>query len=543
MDHLSGSALHQSTSFTPSQVHSDSQKVPYKGKDTASTDGTSILSAHSETSEGIPDERIQDRRVTQRLDSKHTYTLSATYDDKPPKIIPETYETQKTRLALDDKISAKFSTRVQLLSAEWGSIDSVQEKKLGQTFSLQANYGEKQPVTPETKERQFDFEKAISDNVGEGVQLLKADWVVVNNENKAALPTQPIQTSHQKIREAANKQVQEATAELKLQQNRLAAMTLTSGLTEETPVGATPYPKSEDSRSRELMRHQALQESKDSTTDLENFRKELQSLRNDYAIENFRATQDSPSLRRAEDNLTHETATQDHTGLEARDSRHTSQASSTAGSQAGSRAASPSGFDGQTGDSELSLEDDLPRKTATQDRTELEAGDSRHTSQASSVAGSQADSRAASPSGFDGQTGDSELPVQDDLTRETTTQDRTELEAGDSRAASPEWETASEGEESNKKDIVKDSQQRLPPRPDSQAGSRAASPSGFDGQAGDSELPVEGDLPREMATQDRSGQYVSETTRQITPREGAPEAEDNSRYPKYKYYLESTTKR
>ena len=107
-------------------------------------------------------------------------------------------------MALDDKISAKFSTRVQLLSAEWGSIDSVQEKKLGQTFSLQANYGEKQPVTPETKERQFDFEKAISDNVGEGVQLLKADWVVVNNENKAALPTQPIQTSHQKIREAAN---------------------------------------------------------------------------------------------------------------------------------------------------------------------------------------------------------------------------------------------------------------------------------------------------------------------------------------------------
>ena len=73
MDHLSGSALHQSTSFTPSQVHSDSQKVPYKGKDTSSTDGTSILSAHSETSEGIPDERIQDRRVTQRLDSKHTY--------------------------------------------------------------------------------------------------------------------------------------------------------------------------------------------------------------------------------------------------------------------------------------------------------------------------------------------------------------------------------------------------------------------------------------------------------------------------------------
>ncbi len=278
MDQLSGSAPHQSTSFTPSQVHSASQKVPYKGKDTESTDGKPIVSVHSKTSERIPDERIRDR-VTQHLDSQQTYTLRATFDNKPPEVITETPATQQARLALDDKISDKYHAKMQLNSVELVNTDDSKNQKLLQTFTLSTNPDKNQtPATPETQRRQFDFQKAISDNVGADVQLLKADWIKAN-KNKAVLPTQPIQTSHQEIREEANKQVQEATVELELQQNRLAAMTL--GLTEETPVGATPYPKSEDNRSREFRRQQALQQLEDGPA----------------VLEKFRATPDSPSPR------------------------------------------------------------------------------------------------------------------------------------------------------------------------------------------------------------------------------------------------------
>ena len=538
MEQLSGSAPHQSTGFTPSQVHSASQKVPYKGKDTESSDGEPIVSVHSKTSERIPDERIRDR-VTQHLNSQQTYTLSATFDNKPPEVITETPATQQARLALDDKISDKCHAKMQLNSVVLVNADDSENQKLLQTFTLSTNPDKHPaPATPETQRRQLDFQKAISDNVGAEVKLLKADWVLAD-KIKADLPTQPIQISHQKIREEANKQVQEATVELQLQQNRLAAMTL--GLTEETPVGATPYPKSEDNRSREFRRQQALQQLEDGPAVLEGFRERLQSLKSEFGVENFRATPDLSSLRRVphtalpifkepglksgdtDGRLTTETELKARTALDAVDSRPTSWEPSMTGSRESSRPASPTGSEGQTGDSELPVEGDLARETATRDRTELEAGDSRHTSRASSVAVSQAGSCAASPSGFDGQTGNSELPVEGDLTRETATRDRTELEAGDSRhtsrassvagsqagsrAASPDpggWETASEGEESKIKDIAKDSQQLLPPRPDSQAGSRAASPSGFHGQTGDSELPVEDDLTRETATQERT---------------------------------------